>query len=85
MVVITWALGLCAMGVCSARRLVINAVATIVVLHVCNQQYFERFGSSPKTILVSGVVTMAMCVLLTKYNEHSSNEHYKLLSQSKKC
>lgn len=95
--VVTWALGLIALGAWGARMgrgWVVNAAATFGGIHFYTQ-YFERFGNSPMTMLVAGVAALAACVASTKYNdkhhkdEQHQNEHeneqHKLLSQSKMC
>lgn len=69
--VIGWAVGLIATGVWAARanrRWVVNLLAVFGAIHFYTQ-YFERLGASPGSILVAGLVAIAIAFGIVWYNK----------------
>ena len=65
-----WAVGLIAVGCWAAktnRRFVVNTAATFGAIHFYTQ-WFERLGAEPLTILLAGVLVVAVAVGLWRYN-----------------
>jgi iron complex transport system permease protein len=68
--VIAWAVALVGVGIWAAqanRRFVVNMVATFGAIHFYTQ-WFERLGAEPLTILLAGVIVVAIAVGLWRYN-----------------
>jgi iron complex transport system permease protein len=68
--VIAWAAALIGVGVWAARadrRFIVNMVATFGAIHFYTQ-WFERLGAEPLTILLAGVLIVAIAVGLWRYN-----------------
>ncbi len=66
-----WAVALIAVGVWAAsrnKRWVVNLVATFAAIHFYTQ-WFERLGASPATILIAGLVTIAIAFGIYQYNQ----------------
>jgi iron complex transport system permease protein len=68
---IGWAAALVAVGCWAAarvnRRFVVNTAATFGAIHFYTQ-WFERLGTEPLTILLAGVLVVAIAVGLWRYN-----------------
>jgi len=68
--VIGWAVALIGVGVWAARvnrRFVVNTAATFGAIHFYTQ-WFERLGAEPLTILLAGVIVVAIAIGLWRYN-----------------
>jgi iron complex transport system permease protein len=68
--VIGWAIALIGVGVWAARvnrRFVVNTVATFGAIHFYTQ-WFERLGAEPLTIVLAGVIVVAIAIGLWRYN-----------------
>lgn len=68
--VIGWAIGLIATGTWAARnsrRWVVNLLTVFGAIHFYTQ-YFERLEGTPMSILVAGLITIAIAFSLAKYN-----------------
>ena len=68
---VAWAVALIAVGVWAAsrnKRWVVNLVATFAAIHFYTQ-WFERLGASPATILIAGLVTIAIAFGIYQYNQ----------------
>jgi iron complex transport system permease protein len=68
--VVLWALALMAVGawgVRTNRRFVVNTAVVFAAIHFYTQ-WFERLGAMPSTIIISGVIAIALAVGLWKYN-----------------
>lgn len=69
--VIGWAVGLISTGVWAARanrRWVVNLLSVFGAIHFYTQ-YFERLGASPGSILVAGLVAIAIAFGIAWYNK----------------
>ena len=69
--VIGWAVGLIATGVWAAganRRWVVNLLTVFGAIHFYTQ-YFERLGASPGSILVAGLIAIAIAFGIVWYNK----------------
>ena len=69
--VIGWAIALLATGVWAARankRWVVNLLAVFGAIHFYTQ-YFERLGATPGSILVAGLVSIAIAFGIVWYNK----------------
>lgn len=72
--VIGWAVGLIATGVWAARanrRWVVNLLSVFGGIHFYTQ-YFERLGASPGSILVAGLVAIAIAFGIVWYNKSAN-------------
>ena len=70
--VIAWAVALVAAGVWAARRnqrAVVSIVTVFAAIHFYTQ-YFERLGATPGSVLVAGLLVLALAVVLIRYNRH---------------
>jgi len=68
--VVGWAIALIGVGIWAARanrRFVVNTVATFGAIHFYTQ-WFERLGAQPLTILLAGVLVVAIAIGLWRYN-----------------
>jgi len=68
---IAWALALLAVGAWGAsvnRRWVVNVVAVFAAIHFYTQ-WFERLGANPLSILLGGIVLLAVAFGLWKFNQ----------------
>jgi iron complex transport system permease protein len=68
--VIGWAAALLAIGVWGAkagRRFIVNTAATFGAIHLYTQ-WFERLGLNPISVIVAGVATVAIGLMLWRYN-----------------
>jgi len=68
--VIGWAVALIGVGIWAAgvnRRFVVNMVATFGAIHFYTQ-WFERLGADPLTIMLAGLIVVAIAVGLWRYN-----------------
>jgi len=66
-----WAVGLAATGIWAARsnkRWVVNLLAVFGAIHFYTQ-YFERLGASPGSILIAGLVALAIAFAIVRYNK----------------
>ena len=67
---IAWAVALVAAGIWGVRRnrrTVVNIAAVFGAIHFYTQ-YFERLGATPGTILVAGLIALAIAFILIRYN-----------------
>ena len=67
---ITWALALIVVGVWGARanrRWVVNIVAVFAAIHFYTQ-WFERLGATPVSVLLAGVIMLAIALGLWRFN-----------------
>jgi hypothetical protein len=72
---IAWAMGLLATGVWAARenkRFVVNLVATFGAIHFYTQ-WFERLGPSPGSVVLAGLLALAMAMALFRYNRRKKS------------
>jgi iron complex transport system permease protein len=68
--VVGWALALVAAGFWAAkngRRFLVNTVAVFGSIHLYTQ-WFERFGAEPISVILGGIVTIAIGLALWRYN-----------------
>lgn len=68
--VVGWAIALVGVGIWAARanrRFVVNTVAAFGAIHFYTQ-WFERLGAAPLSILLAGVLVVAIAVGLWRYN-----------------
>lgn len=68
--VVGWAVALIGVGIWATRanrRFVVNTVAAFGAIHFYTQ-WFERLGAEPLTILLAGVLVVAIAVGLWRYN-----------------
>lgn len=68
--IVAWALALVAAGVWAAkngRRFLVNTVAVFGSIHFYTQ-WFEHLGGSPFTVMVAGASTVAIGLVLWRYN-----------------
>jgi hypothetical protein len=69
--VLAWAIGLIAVGIWAAlrnKRWVVNLVAVFGAIHFYTQ-FFERLGASPATVLIAGLIALAIAVGIVQYNK----------------
>lgn len=69
--VIGWAVGLVATGIWATRnnkRWVVNLLAVFGTIHFYTQ-YFERFHTSPRSILIAGLVALGIAFAIVRYNK----------------
>jgi hypothetical protein len=67
---VAWAAGLIAVGVWATRanrRFVVNTAATFLAIDFYTQ-YFERLGADPLSIMLGGLLVIAIAVALWRYN-----------------
>jgi hypothetical protein len=68
--VVGWAIALISVGIWAVRvnrRFVVNTVATFGAIHFYTQ-WFERLGAEPLTIVLAGVIVVAIAIGLWRYN-----------------
>jgi iron complex transport system permease protein len=68
---IAWALGLVAAGawgIQREKRFVVNLSATFAAIHFYTQ-WFERLGAEPLSVIVAGLLAIAIALALFKYNQ----------------
>lgn len=71
--VVGWAVALIGVGIWAARanrRFVVNTVAAFGAIHFYTQ-WFERLGAEPLSILLAGMLVVAIAVGLWRYNARS--------------
>jgi len=71
---IAWALALIAAGVWAARvgrRWLVNVVAAFGAIHFYTQ-WFERLGATPASVLLGGVVMLAVALALWNFNRRAA-------------
>jgi len=71
---IAWALGLLAIaawGLDRQKRFVVNAAATFGAIHLYTQ-WFERLGADPLTVIIGGLVAIAIALALFRYNRRAA-------------
>jgi len=69
-----WALALVGFGVWGAmqnRRFVVNTVAVFAGIHFYTQ-WFERLGASPSSVIIAGLVAVAVATGFWRYNQQQS-------------
>ena len=70
---LTWAIGILATGVWALRRnrrWVVNLMAVFASIHFYTQ-YFERLGAKPGTLVIAGVLALAVALLIARYNRQA--------------
>ncbi len=71
---IAWALALIGAGVWAVRvnrRWLVNVAATFGAIHFYSQ-WFERLGATPLSVLLGGVVLLAIALALWKFNQKTT-------------
>jgi len=72
---IGWALALVAVGVWGARanrRWVVNIAAVFAAIHFYTQ-WFERLGATPLSVLLGGLLMLAIAIALWTFNKRMAN------------
>lgn len=78
---IAWAVGLVAVGVWAARAnrpWVVNLMAVFGAIHFYTQ-YFERLGATPVSILLAGLIMIAIAMAIVAYNRSARTDSTRVM------